>query len=597
MTQLTVEESFQIAVQRHQAGQLPQAEQLYREVLAREPNHPEASHNLGLLAHQTGRNDVALELLRRATSVKPSGPQGWNSLGEVLRIVGQFDESIAAFRRAIALEPAFAIAHHNLGNALRSNGRLDEAIAAYRQTIAVNPGYLKAYGSLGSALQEKGQLEEAITCFRRAIALKGDSAEAYCSLGGALKDKGQFDEAIAAYRQAIALDPNSPILYNNLGVALKAKGQVEEGIAACRHAVDLKPDLHLTHLNLANCLVEAGKLDEAMACSRKAIALKPDFAEAHVNLAFSLLLSGELSRGWVEYEWRWKCRSFASAQRNFPRPLWDGQPLKGATLLLHAEQSVGDTLQFVRYLPLAAQKGGKVILECPAELQRLLRTMAGDCRVVARGEPLGAFDAHCPLVSLPRVFGTTLENIPNQVPYIRADVELSRKWRARMAGDVNTVKVGLAWGDSRTRESDRNRSMPLSALSPLGQLPGFSFYSIQKRDPADQLVPEGLKLIDWTGEFADFADTAAFIANLDFVIAADTAVVHLAGAMGKRVGVMLPFVPDWRWLLKRKDSPWYPSMRLFRQPAMGDWDSVTKQVTEVLRALRDKRSNPAAKTK
>jgi len=623
MTELTNEQIFLIAVRKHQAGHLRQAERLYRQILAGEPNHTAASHNLGVLAQQVGQNDAALELIRHAIAVRPDWSEAYCSLGEVLRARGQLDDAVAALRQAVTLQPGNATAHYNLGNILKDKGQLDEAIASFRRAIALKPDYLKAHGNLGSALQEKGQLEEAIASYRQVTALMPGSPEAHSNLGGALRDQGRLDEAIAAFRRAVALDPNSAPAHNNLGVALKADGQLDEGIASFRQALALQPGMHQAHGNLGNALREKGQLDEAIASSRQAVALEPNYSEAHYNLgaafwdkgqpdeaitacrraislkpdlfearrnlAFSLLLRGDFAQGWEEYEWRWKARDFPSPPRDFAQPLWDGRPLHGATLLLHAEQGLGDTIQFVRYLPLAAQRGGKIILECPAELQRLLKPLAGEFPVVTQGRPLPPFDVHCPLLSLPRVFGTTLENIPAKVPYLRADPQAAGKWRERMAADAGSFKVGLAWAGSQMNRNDRNRSMPRSALAPLRQLQGVSFYSLQKEVPQLRDMPEELELIDWTEELKDFADTAALIANLDLVVSVDTAVAHLAGAMGKRVGVLLPFVPDWRWLLTRKDSPWYPTARLFRQPRAGDWDSVTRQLTQVLRAMRDKR--------
>jgi tetratricopeptide (TPR) repeat protein len=516
MAQLTIQQAFDLAVQHHQAGRLREAEQLYRRILAQQPEHAGAMHSLGVIAHQVGRNDVAVDLIRRA----------------------------------IALNPNNAKAHNNLGNVLTDKGQLDEAIAALRQAIALNPNLPEAHSNLGSVLRDKGQLDEAIAACRQAIGLRGNYAEAHNNLGNALKDKGQLDEAIAAFRQAIALNPNSPEAYSNLGYALKENGQLDDAIAACRQA----------------------------------IALSPNFAEAHHNLSLTLLARGDFQPGWEEYEWRWKCKDFPSPPRNFAQPPWDGCPLEGRTLLLYAEQGLGDGLQFIRYVLLASQRGGKIIVECQAELQRLFQAMAGRCQIVARGQPLPGFDLHCPLLSLPHVFRTDLANVPKIVPYLHADAEDARRWQHRLAEHSELVKVGLAWAGNPAHKNNHNRSIPLARMAPLGQAPGARFFSLQKGEAAaeTQTPPPGMELVDWTEELKDFADTAALIANLDLVIAVDTAVVHLAGAMGKPVWTLLPYVPDWRWLLERQDSPWYPTMRLFRQPSSGDWDSVITRVADAL---------------
>lgn len=327
-----------------------------------------------------------------------------------------------------------------------------------------------------------------------------------------------------------------------------------------------------------------GQIDEAIAAYRRALALNRGLAEAHNSLGLALLLQGEFLPGWDEYEWRWKMKDFPSPQRNLDQVQWTGQPLEGRTLLLHAEQGIGDTLQFIRYLPLIRRLGASIIVECPSELQRLIRPIASGHRVGVTGQPLPPFELHCPLMSLPRVFGTMLDSIPREIPYLRADADDIQTWKDRLGEDLPSLKVGLAWAGSPNHAEDRYRSIALDRLGPLGQVPGIRFVSLQKGHAATQTnkLPHGMQLIDISEEINDFADTAALIANLDLVIAVDTAVAHLAGAMGAPVWVLLPFAPDWRWMLDREDSPWYPTMRLFRQPLRGDWDSV---IARVVRAL------------
>jgi tetratricopeptide (TPR) repeat protein len=337
------------------------------------------------------------------------------------------------------------------------------------------------------------------------------------------------------------------------------------------------------HCNLGNTLLDKKQPKEAIAAFLRCIAINPTVPEAHYNYSLALLTLGDFQQGWEEYEYRLKCKGLF-LRRDFTQPQWDGSPLEARTILLYAEQGVGDALQFIRYLPLVEQRGGRIIVECQAELQRLFQTTAERCQIVADGQPLPAFDLHCSLLSLPRVFQTTLANLPQTVPYLQADAEETRKWQHRLADDSPIVKVGLAWAGNPDHKNDRNRSMKLARLAPLGQAPGVRFFSLQKGATAAQAKtpPPGMDLVDWTEELKDFADTAALIANLDLVIAVDTAVVHLAGAMGKPVWTLLPFVPDWRWLLEREDSPWYPTMRLFRQNSWGDWDSVITRVADAL---------------
>ncbi len=381
----------------------------------------------------------------------------------------------------------------------------------------------------------------------------------------------------------IALEPSYAEAHSNLGNALASNGQFDDAIAAHRQAIALKPNYAEAHSNLGNALAGKGQLDSAIAAHRQAIALNPNLSEAHKNLALALLARNDFQEGWEEYEWRWKCKELPFP-RDSAQPQWDGSSLEGRTILLHAEQGFGDAIQFIRYLPMVAQRGGKIIIACQGELQRLFQTMAEGCHIVVVGPSPPAFDFHCPLLSLPRAFATTLANIPNIVPYLQADAEDARRWQRRLADHCSIVKVGLVWAGKAAHKNDRNRSMKLARLAPLAQAPGVLFFSLQKGEAAveGKTPPASLELIDWTEELKDFADTAALIANLDLVIAVDTAVAHLAGAMGKPVWTLLPFVPDWRWMLERKDSPWYPSMRLFRQPSLGDWDSVVTRVAEAL---------------
>ena len=519
MAQLTIQQAFDLALQHQQAGRLREAEQLCRQILARQPEHADAMHNLGVMTHQAGRNDLAVDLIRRA----------------------------------VALRPNNADTHYNLGIVLKDMGQLDEAIAAYRQAITLRPNYAAAYNNLGIALADKGQFDEAIAAYRQAIALRPNHAETLNNLGSALQDNGQFDEAISACRQAITLRPNYAEAYSNLGNALTDKGQLEEAIAAYRHA----------------------------------IALNPDLSKAHHNLGLAQLMQGDFEEGWLEYEWRWKARSFMSSPRGFFQPLWDGGDLKGRTILLYAVQGFGDTIQFIRYLPLVVARGGQVLVEAQPELIRLLRQLPGIERWIARGEPLPAFEVQCPLLSLPRLFKTTVQSIPAQKDILIPDPDLAQAWRRRLEQQPPGFKVGLVWAGSPLHKKDRSRSIALALLAPLAAVNGLHFYSLQKGEAAGQAanLPASMRMTDWTEDLHDFADTAALIAQMDLIISVDTSVAHLAAAMGKPVWLLLQFVPDWRWLQNRDDCPWYPTMRLFRQTSFGDWLGVIGRVVEVLAAL------------
>jgi tetratricopeptide (TPR) repeat protein len=473
------------ALGQHRAGQLAQAQVLYRQVLGQDPNHDGALHFLGVLALQDNRLDLAIEYLRRALLIQPNVPEYYG----------------------------------NLGNALMAQGLWEEAAACYRQLLNRRPQFAEAHSTLGNALMALGKDDEALACYHRAIELKPDYAAAHNNLGNALRNRGRLEEAAASYRRALELNP--------------------------------------------------------------------DDAETHSNSSTLRLLRGNYAHGFVEFEWRLQTPKHLSRPRVFKQPYWDGGPLDGRTILLTDEQGHGDTIQFVRYAALVAQRGGNVVVECQPPLKRLLQNSLGAIRVIDDSEAPPPFDVHCSLLSLPMIFRTTLETIPNRVPYIRPDAESVARWRSKIEGEAGFRKVGLAWAGNRNQMNDHNRSMALHHLAPLGKVSGVRFYNLQIGEAARQASLPGaaLQFMDRTNEITDFADTAALIANLDLVISVDTSISHLAGAMAKPVWTMLCFAADWRYHLDRDDCPWYPTMRLFRQPAPGAWASVVERVAEALRDM------------
>lgn len=582
-----IEQLLQAAIACHQAGKLAEAESLYHRILEQQPSHAQALQLLGVLNHQRGRSQRAVDLIGRAIALAPQWSQAYSNRGEALRVLGRLDEAISDHRQAVALAPDQPQVCYNLGIALKDKGALDEAMAAYRRAIALKPDYAKAHGNLGNALREAGQLDEAVAALRRAIALKPDFAEAYSNLGAALRDQKQVDEAIAACRQAVDLRPDFAEGLTNLAHALRDKGIEEEAVTVYRQALALKPDFAEAYTNLGTVLKDLGRLDEAIEACRRAVALQPDSPEAHYSLAFALLLNSDFKEGWLEHEWRWLFKDFPAHRWSSSKPQWDGSDLAGRSILLYCEQGFGDILQFIRYVPLVAARGGKVIVMCPRELRRLFDSVEGIAQFVLFDEPLPQFDVHCPLMSLPLVFGTTPRTVPDSVPYLRADARDAERWRERLAGERAGFHVGLVWAGRSTHKNDHNRSMPLATLAPLSGVSGVNFYSLQMGEQALQTAnpPGKMRLINWTRELNDFADTAALIAGLDLVISVDSAVAHLTGALGKRVWLLTPHVTDWRWPLGREDSAWYPTMRVFRQPATGRWDVVIEQVAESLARL------------
>ena len=496
---------------------------------------------------------------------------------------GRMEEAAAAFQRAAMMAPDIADFHLNLGVALKALGRLGDSVACTVRAIAIRPDYAEAHFNLGNVRQQLGDIGAAAASFRRAIELKPDYAEADNNLGHLLDTQGRHDEAAAAYRRALRARPGFVDAINNLGNALLKMHRLDEAVDCFRHALDADPDNPRLHLNLGGTLQDEGRLDEALACYDKALSLAADCADAHLRRAAALLLGGRFEEGWAAYEWRWKSAEHGTRIPPPPGPPWDGSSVDGGRVLLWTEQGFGDAIQFARFAPLVAARGGRVTVACSGPLMRLFGSIDAIDGIIARdGEPPPC-DAQAPLMGLAGIFGTTLAAIPADVPYLAAEPALAAKWRGRMA-EPDAFKAGLVWAGNREHRNDRNRSLPVELLEPLLDVPGASFFSLQVGEAAAELtrLPAG-SVRDLSPAIADFADTAAAIANLDLIISVDTAVAHLAGALARPVWVLLPFAADWRWLLNRGDSPWYPTARLFRQQAPGDWPGAIKGVREALR--------------
>ena len=559
-------QTMQEAVALHQQGRLREAEKLYARVLKAEPEHFDALHLLGLAKAQGGQMGEAYRLMSAALKLNPKAPDAWMNLANVLHALKRDAEALDCLDKAMALRPGDPDALHNRGNALLALGRPQDALACFDAVLARNPRHADALLNRGSALATLDRSEPALADFDAALALMPGHPAALYNRGNALSALGRYDEAIAAFDRALAAAPNHVQAWNNRGRALQVLN---------RH-------------------------DDAIKSFDKAIELQKDYADAHFNRALSLLTLGDLAPGFEQYEWRWKRSGMSDTRRGYGKPLWLGEyPLTRKTILLHAEQGLGDTIQFARYAPLLARAGARVVLEVQPELKTLLAGLEGVAACYARGETLPAYDVHCPLGSLPLALKTEPGNIPADIPYLRADEAHLAKWRARIEA-LPGKRVALAWAGNASHANDRNRSIDLALLEPLlaqgGVSGGVSFLSIQRElrgNDAELLARHG-NVSHLGGELSDMADTAAVAALADLTISVDTSVVHLAGALGRPVWVMLPFAPDWRWTPARdpekwepvfgKDhaqtketgehSPWYPQARLLRQPTLGDWPSV-----------------------
>ena len=507
-----------------------------------------------------------------------------------LELLGDTDAALAAYREAAARWPEFAPLHARLGNLLLRLSRSSEALPVLRQAVALDPESALAQCQLGLALLETDLPAEAAAALERAAALRPEFPEALASLAEALRRLGRLEQARQAAEAGIAADFNRPEAHLHLGNVLCDLGAFEAACNAYRRALGLDPQNPGVLSNLGLALYSLGRLSEALAQHRAALALKPDAAAFRYNLAVALLGAGDFEHGWAAYESRLHLGVPSIMSLDDAAPRWEGEKLAGRTILLYGEQGFGDTLQFVRYAPLVAARGGRVILGVPAPLVRLLQRTPKVARVVAAGEVVAGFDLQSPLMSLPRVFGTRLADIPATIPYLHADPALAAQWQARLPlGD--RPLVGLVWaGNPRVHQPsaqvfDRRRSLQLAQLAPLGAVAGVRFISLQKEPPGTELqsAPAGLDLFDPMPSVGDFADTAALLAHIDLVVTVDTSVAHLAGGLGKPVWMLSRFDACWRWLRDRDDSPWYPTMRIYRQAKPGDWAPVIAQVAADLR--------------
>jgi tetratricopeptide (TPR) repeat protein len=559
-----------------------------------QPDFAQAHSNLGNALRELGQPAEAAARCREAIRLSPNFAGAHNNLGLALRDLGQLDEALACYQKALAIQPDFAEAHYNLGNYYYKRRKPAEALACFNEALRLRPAYPEAHNNVGNVLLEDGRPVEALACFREALRLKPDFAEAHNNVGSVCLVQEKFAEAIVCCQEALRIRPHFAEAYNNLGNAFKEQNRLEEAVESYQHALRLQADYPEVLSNLAVSLAGLERFDEAMVRYEESlrimtkypkIFLPSDFAEVHWNRSLGWLLIGDFQHGWPEYEWRWHKKDLSP--RSFPQPLWDGSPLEGKTILLHAEQGLGDTIQFIRYVPRVRERGGRVLVECQPALLQLLADFPGVERLIGRGSPLPQFDVHAPLLSLPGIFQTDLANMPAEVPYLHAERERIALWNERL-GQVPGVKIGIGWQGNPKFKGDRNRSVPLAHFAPLADVEGVRLVSLQKGVGREQLTAlAGRFHVSEPGAGLDadgaFLDTAAVLGNLDLVIASDSAIVHLAGALAVPTWVPLPRVPDWRWFLGRSDSPWYPTMRLFRQEKRGEWAAVFERMASALK--------------
>jgi tetratricopeptide (TPR) repeat protein len=592
----------------------------YDRALTVRPDHPEALSNRGLTLHELKRFDEALASYDRALEVRPNYAIALFNRGLTLHELNRLDEALAGYDRALALQPHYADALCNRGLTLHRLNRFDEALASYDRALDVRPHYAEALCNRGLTLHELNRFDEALANYDRALMLRPHYAEAVSNRGLTLHRLKRFDEALACYDRALTLRPHYAEALSNRGITLRELNRFEEALESYDRALIVRPQFARALSNRGNALHELNRFDEALESFDSALRVDPEYAEAfsnrgvtlhalmrfeealsdfqralkfrpnqadtHYNEALCRLLAGDFHHGWEKSEWRWETEHTSDKKRNFGQPLWLGsRDLAGKTILLHGEQGFGDIIQFCRYVPLVAERAGRVILEIPQPLRALMSTLPDTAQIISRGDPLPHFDFHCPLLSLPLAFRTELKTIPSTCPYLHAPPQAISGWDARLSLRTGP-RVGLVWSGRPTHKNDRNRSVKLRALLPLLDIDAV-FVSLQRDLRADDAatLKDQENIIHFGDELRDFSDTAALISNLDLVISVDTSVAHLAGALSKPVWIMLPFIPDWRWLLNRDDSPWYPTARLFRQDQTRVWDNVIVRVREALHSL------------
>jgi tetratricopeptide (TPR) repeat protein len=554
----------------------------YDRALALDPRDSITHHNRGVLLHEQKDWNGALQSYDLAIQFDPGRFHAHFNRGLVQRELQQWDAALASFDRAIAINPEIPAPYFNRGVLQQQRRQFAAALQSYDKAAALHPGLYQAFFKSGSVYQELKDLDKALASYDLAIAIRKEYPEAWLNRGVVLHDLRRFDEALASYDQAIALKPSYAEAWFNRGTLQKEADQWDAAIASFDRAIEIRSEYAEAWCGRGAALAQAHQMDEALSSYDRAIALRPDFAEAQYNRSLALLQAGNYAAGWPAYEWRWKnaARLFMGAPRAFREPLWlGGDDLAGKRILIFCEQGLGDTLQYCRYVNLVADLGAEVIFEVQAPLVSLLARLPGVSRVLTAGSALPPFDCQCPLLSLPLAFKTTLQNVPATTPYIYADPDRVALWQSRL-GARTRPRIGLVCTGSKGYGNDKNRSIALAEWA--ARLPrDFDYVCLQKeyRDADLAALQANPWIANYAAEQKDFSDAAALVEAMDLVISVDTAVAHLAGAMGKPTWRLLPVTSDWRWMLDREDSPWYPSLRLYRQQEVGDWSGVFARFT------------------
>lgn len=613
------------ALQYHQAGRLDQAEAFYRRIIETKPGHPDALHLLGLIAHQRGDYDTAERLIRKAVLNDPSAPFFHLNLGNTLKALGKSEEALKSYEKAVRLGPKLPEAHYNLANELFINGDVERALIHYKNAICLKPDlaeahfnmgkalkhidkridaitslqralyfkpdYPEAYYALGNILHSMKRYSEAVACYQNCLKARPDDAEATYSLGNTYQEMEEFAEAEAAYKHAVRIAPDFAEAYTALGTVLRKRGFTKEALEAFRRAVEIRPDFAEAHNNHSIALREDGQMQQAIESCERALAVRPDYAEAHWNLALALLSQGNLESGWRKYEWR--ALQQASGLRDFPYARWDGTPLREKTVLIYAEQGIGDQIMFASLIPEVMHMGGSCIAECDDRLVPLFKRSFPGLTVVpiikdAKEAGLPHIDTAVPMGSLPLYFRPDLFSFSRRTSYLSADKGKKKAWLERLRSLGEGMKIGISWRGGKEESVRRLRSTTLSQWKDILVLEGVHFINLQYGDCAVELEELQKELgvtvhqFDEVNPLHDLDGFAALISALDLVISVDNSTVHMAGAFGVPAWVLLPKGCDWRWMKDYGDTPWYSSLRLFRQDAHHEWDKVFTDVRRFL---------------
>ena len=562
----------------------------YQRALKIKPDYAVAQYNIGTTLKKQGKLDKAIEAYQHTLKIKPDYVGAHFNIGVVLTKQGKLDEAIEAYRRVLKLKPDYAKALYNIGNVLKDQGKLGEAIEVYQHALKIRPDYAEVHYNMGVALQEQGSFEAAVEAYQHALKIKPDSADAHNNLGVTLKEQGKLEDAIQAYQRALKIKPDYADAYYNMGVTLQEQGSFEIAVEVYQHALKIKPDYNEAHLNIGNMLCGQGKLDEAIESYQRALKIKPDFAEAFFGLALVTNLKGDLIKGFELYEWRTRVNALKirSPRDNLS---WNGaQNISGKRFVVYEEQGLGDKIQFCRYLPLLVQQNAFVTFQVTSALHSLLGTLDSNVILTNYLPSEDQIDFEAPLMSLPYLFNTDLHTIPAPSPYLYADEAKIKFWAEKLHKD--NFKIGICWQGSMTKV-DVGRSFPLSLFEKISQISDVELISLHKGLGEDQLSDVNFNLTSFDDNFDTgtdaFIDTAAIMANCDLIITSDTAVAHLAGALGRTTWVALKAFPDWRWMLNGSKSPWYPTMTLYRQPIDGNWLDVFQTLERDLRLLMNEK--------